>query len=82
MEGLAVGEAVEGAVRERQQRQRPGQGELPRGGAPLRAHGSEADAVHVGRKEAEHHADQVPREVRPRRRLPGARRLLRHRSQT
>ena len=79
-EGLAVGEAVEGAVREREQRQRRGQVELPRGGAPLRAHGGEAGAVRAGREEAEHHAGQVPREVGPRRRMPGARRRVRHRT--
>jgi hypothetical protein len=53
-EGLAVGEAVEAAVREREQWQRRGQGRgpLPRGGAPLWAHGGGAGAIHVGREEA------------------------------
>jgi hypothetical protein len=47
-ERLGPGEAVHGAVREREQRQRRGQGHyLPRGAAPLRAHGGEADAVGV-----------------------------------
>lgn len=83
--GLAVGEAVEDAVRESEQWQRRGQGrgEQPRGGAPLRAHGSEAGAIRIGRKEAEHHAGQVPRDLRPRCRLPvGGRRDLGHPSRS
>lgn len=65
-EALSVGEAVEDAVREREQRQWRGQRELLRRGTSLRTHGSKARAVHVGPEEAEHHAGQVPWDVRPR----------------
>ena len=48
---------------------------MPRGRAPLGAHGGEPDAVDVGRQAAEDPAGEVQRDVRPRRS-----RGIRHRS--
>jgi hypothetical protein len=54
VERLTPGHAVEDVpVLEREQRHWRGQLDLPRSGAPLWAHGSEADAVDVGGKALE-----------------------------
>jgi hypothetical protein len=54
VERLASGEAVHGGIREQEHRHRRGHAPLPRGRAPLGAHGGEPDAVDVRGQAAEH----------------------------
>jgi hypothetical protein len=67
---------VASGVREQEHRHRRGHTPLPRGRAPLGAHGGEPDEVDVREQAAEHQAGELHRDVGPRRRRPVGRRLL------
>lgn len=65
-ERLGYWDAVHGAVGEGKQRRGRRQGAHPGGGAPVGAHGGEADAVDVGWQAPENLVGEIQRVVGPR----------------